>query len=89
MPRAEPCGSCGAPILWFASASTGRPMPFDAKPVGRHWILRAPAGNAELRLHASAIRATPGFKVAASQSSYRPHFATCPYADRWRGRRRR
>lgn len=72
------CRSCGAEIIWARSVN-GVPMPLDAKPV--------PDGNVILedgtaRVIGGPLEVPPGTKL------YSAHHATCPDAERWRGRKR-
>ena len=68
------CRSCGASILWAATAS-GRSTPLDAGP--------HPEGN--LYLDGDVARVAVAARAAPEGAPlYRSHFATCPQAARHR-----
>lgn len=69
------CRSCGADLLWVASATTGKPMPLDAKPEKRVVLSE--------RLEGLDDDAAEPW-VAEVVDTYTPHFATCPEAREWR-----
>lgn len=94
MSDAPTCRRCNAPIVFVASATTGKPIPCDPTPVAI--IPVAPE-------HAKAIRATPivsgvteagqvvrgiapgdGTPPQAITMIRISHFATCPHADEFR-----
>jgi len=66
------CRSCGADIKW-AKTSSGKWMPVEY--VGDEH----PKANIVVRNGLVEI-------VAAGQGNYRPHFASCPDAGKWRHR---
>lgn len=77
MSGAASCRSCGAAVVW-AMTQGGKPMPVDAEPAadGNLVVVEDVAG--ELRVFVASGRDWPG------EPRYRPHFATCPDAERWR-----
>lgn len=76
-----PCGSCGAPIVWFTTAA-GRPMPLNPEP--------AEDGNIELN---SATACNVLGKKALAEARvegvklYKTHFSSCPNAGQHRKRK--
>jgi len=70
------CRSCGAPILWVVTVASGKRMPLDAEP--------GPAGNLVLLTGGRARAAEPDDRPPLHTS----HFATCPQAAEWRGKKR-
>lgn len=70
--REDKCRTCQAPIIWVTSKN-GKAMPLDAKPEKRVVISHDPAG---------------GPTVGLIRDTYLNHYATCPQAQRWRGRKR-
>ena len=84
------CRSCGAPIIWAISESSGRRMPIDAQPVEGGTILlqhilagepsMAHITKPEERVALAAQAATRGEPLRLFVS----HHATCPQADDWR-----
>jgi hypothetical protein len=75
---ADACKSCSAPVIWAEWATTGRPAILDAAPV--------PDGN--LALVAGKVRHYQPADAKVHRERYRSHFATCPHAGQWRGRKR-
>jgi hypothetical protein len=82
----EVCRSCKAPIRWAITAG-GHLMPIDPVPV--------PDGNLRLEQVAGGDVQVPRVRVvppawrtqADAGQLYRPHFASCPFADQHRRRR--
>lgn len=76
----ERCRSCGQPVVWAVSSTTGRPAPIDAEPAGPAGgnveLVELDDGRVEYRVHHGATE--PAYR--------RSHFATCQTADRWRNR---
>jgi hypothetical protein len=74
------CARCGAHIVWVTTAKNDRPMPLDAEPT--------PAGNVVLtvpdRLAVVLSDADRDRAIAAGQTVWRPHFASCPNYERGR-----
>jgi len=68
------CRSCKASIVW-AITSTGRRMPFDAKPDSAGRFTLTPRGGDMVAEHVGTDHEGP---------LYRSHFATCLEADRFR-----
>lgn len=92
--RIASCRSCSAPIIWAVSnpeLKSGRPMPVDAAPHpnGNVLLARDPSiphdPGAPVVIRATVMRAG---QIAGARADgnvlYRPHWATCPHADRWR-----
>jgi hypothetical protein len=79
------CHSCGAPVLFVASAKSGRPMILDATPQKRIVLIDVETGIPCATLPqprpSSAVRAHVVDTLV-------DHHATCPAAEQWKGRRR-
>lgn len=75
------CRSCGRPVLW-AKTVKGKMQPVDAAP--------DPKGNVEVTMLGSEYVARAVIDPAAykgnPQNLHMSHFATCPFADRHRGK---
>lgn len=82
------CRSCGAPVWWAVSESTGRFMPVDADPTPDGVVERT--GRMQLSRQGTpvpVVRVVPGAQQSLLDDApdrYRPHHATCPDADQWR-----
>lgn len=81
--KTSPCASCGAPVVWTITKA-GKRMPVDAE--------RVPNGNILLYEVGAEIHCQVGLQVQTDRA-YRlgrfvSHYATCPQADSWRGKRR-
>lgn len=72
------CRSCGAPILWVHTAK-GTRMPLDAEPVD--------GGNVTLSNGVAFVHGQPALLLDEPVETYVSHFATCPQAAEWRGKR--
>lgn len=76
------CKSCGAKIIWLPTIG-GKPMPCDPDPIPYR----------EDSLGSMMIVTNDGRVVRAKIDAgsetvgYVSHFATCPDAEKWRGRR--
>lgn len=79
------CKSCGAPILWAVSETTGKQHPIDVAPVSNGnalliWPDYVPRGMPE---------APPTVQfVKTGRGAHRSHFASCPHASQHRRPRR-
>lgn len=70
-PEKGNCRSCGAPMLWVRSATTGSLMPLDAEP--------CEDGNITLvdglaHVHGKTLFEEP---TSPDEARYKSHFATC------------
>lgn len=74
----SPCRSCGAPMIWLRSASTGNLMCLDAEPVAD--------GNIVILDGKAVVRKGDLFEenIAADAPRYKSHHATCPDAAKYR-----
>jgi len=70
------CRSCFAPIIW-RNTEKGRPIPLDPEPT--------PNGDVRVDEHGTA-HVLPNEPRLGTDELHRSHFATCPDADRHRGR---
>lgn len=70
------CRTCDAEIIWAKSATTGRPMPMDAKP--------DPKGT--FVIISGKARAATAEDDRLFRDRFTSHFATCKDADEWRSR---
>lgn len=81
------CRGCGASIVWIKTP-TGKAMPCDPAPV---YYKATPDGKDKVvttRGEVVSCEIVPG--ANATDAGYRPHWATCPQADRFkRGGHRR
>lgn len=77
------CRSCGAPVRWIRSATTGKNMPLDAEPTSDGNILIDTLGLAHV--HASPTAAIE--RGIPDQPRYLSHFTTCPDAAAHRRRK--
>lgn len=75
------CRGCGAPIVWIKTPA-GKSMPCDPSPV---YYKADPDGKDRIvttRGEVIACTITPG--ADATDAGYRPHWATCPQAGRFK-----
>lgn len=75
------CKSCGKPIVWAWTAG-GKKAPYEEDPNGE-WILENGAWR-----HVGPP--APQLELGAAPSGptrYTSHFARCPHASEWRGRK--
>lgn len=91
------CSSCGASII-FALNHTGTEQPYDREPTedGNRMLLGRGPGNAPLAVPVEWVQPTPKWMAEADkgkvqralsalgQCLYRPHHASCEFADRHR-----
>jgi hypothetical protein len=76
---AATCGSCQAPIFW-AVTDNARRMPLDAPDRDGNVAVRADKGV----LYCHVLQ--KGQEPASYETTYRPHWATCPNPPRRRGK---
>lgn len=69
------CRSCGAPIEWATSETTGKSIPLDL----------VPTANGNLVLVNGRSRYYSADDVKLHRERRTSHFATCPDAKQWRG----
>jgi hypothetical protein len=76
----DECNYCRAPIRWMTTVN-GKAMPVDAQPSERGNVIR-------LGEHAGVLgpRQADAARYAGNQL-FMPHVATCPDADKWRGKK--
>lgn len=74
------CKSCPAPILWCVWESTGRAHPVDFAPVPDGDIVVTDDGKSQPTVRKATADDPPGPR-------YKSHFATCPKAHMFRGKR--
>jgi hypothetical protein len=82
---ASECRSCGAEVIFVRSAATGRRMILDVEPTQGGNVALDDAGQAAYVLSGSVLERAQD----TQEPLYTSHFATCPQANQWRGRRRR
>lgn len=71
------CRSCEALIIWATSPTTGKSIPLDAEPT--------PNGN--LVLVGGEARVYTEEDARLARDRHTSHFATCPDAGSWRGKK--
>lgn len=75
------CRGCGAPIVWIKTPA-GKAMPCDPAPV---YYKATPDGKDKVvttRGEVVSCEIVPG--ANATDAGYRPHWATCPQAGRFK-----
>lgn len=72
------CRTCEARLRWALSDRTGKPMPFDATPVGDGTFV------IEYQNGGDVARAATDDDRRLKRELFKPHFATCPQAAQWR-----
>lgn len=79
--RVTNCRTCEAPIVWCITKA-GKKMPLDADPVedGKFYLLDEDEETPE-------ARSVSGATLSAGVDRYTSHFASCPEASSFRGRR--
>lgn len=87
--RRRRCNSCGAVVIW-ARTESGAPMPLNPEPAaGGNIELFAPPGTVEPIATIVRPDQDPNgarlFEVDVRER-WRPHWATCPQSEEWRGR---
>lgn len=77
------CSSCSALIVWAISASSGKPIPIDAKAHPHVELEPNPDPREPPTAH---MLGKSGRRVGHPPPSIRyvSHFSTCPQADQWR-----
>lgn len=83
LPPIDHCRSCGAEIRWVTTPA-GKAMPLDAKSEKR-WVVRFEMQGRERP--DLLVEVTPTWK-GEMVDTYESHYATCPQAARWRGKKR-
>lgn len=78
---ARPCRSCDVMVLDLRHERTGRHAPIEVEPVQ--------GGNIAIDLEAGTYRLLLLSDIRVPGPRYRNHFAACPEALRFRGRRAR
>ena len=82
---ASACRGCGAPILWIKTGG-GKSMPCDPEQI-TYWE-KPKAKEKVVTPNGMVISCElDGDPQAATGVGYRPHWATCPKADQFKGRR--
>ena len=71
------CRGCGASIVWIKTKS-GKSMPCDAEPV--HYV----PGGKDRAVTASGNVVSCEIVSGGGEIGYRPHWATCPNAKRFK-----
>ena len=79
------CKKCGAPIVWIKTPG-GKSMPCDAEPV-TYWKENKARGKIVTPNGEVISCKFDGALHEATGIGYKPHWATCPYADNFRRRR--
>ncbi len=74
----QPCRSCGQPIVWCISYTTGTHVPVDPHPVAGGNVRLDVSGGT--RLAATLLK----FETIGRKDLHTNHFATCPHATKWR-----
>lgn len=82
--RRTECRSCGAPIVWARSVTTGRALPVDADPTPTGNLRLTPGHDGRPR---AEVTGPPSLLDTEDGDRYVSHFATCPNADDHRTRR--
>lgn len=77
------CRGCGAPIVWIKTKA-GKSMPCDPSPV--YYKVTPGAKEKVVTLHGEVISAEIVPATEATDAGYRPHWATCPKADHFKGK---
>jgi hypothetical protein len=91
--KTGPCDGCGATMLWAITVN-GKPQPFNPEPIDTDpgtgdRVLIKRHGDAPLALRDTDLG--DGIRIAAKRHGlafYRPHHATCPDRDKFKGPRR-
>lgn len=76
------CKSCNAAIEWFTTTA-GKSIPLDVEPTADGNLVVTATGDVQA-LGPLELLALPAGTVRRTS-----HFATCPHADSWRGRKDR
>jgi hypothetical protein len=80
------CKSCGQPIRWAKSFTTGKRIPLNTTPTdtGNLGVVAWDEQPGTFALPLVAINPSTGSAVTPYR--YTSHFANCPQADKWRKR---
>jgi hypothetical protein len=73
------CGSCGAPMRWGVTSTSGARMPLDPVPSSEGSVWIRPDGRLRALTAVERVRA-----LEAGEELYRTHWETCPAAERHR-----
>lgn len=85
-PHRARCTTCGDPILWATSNTSGKPHPINAQPHERGNVLLYITDHV---LYATVLnRAQAAGAQAQQEPLYTSHFANCPHAEGHRKNRR-
>lgn len=76
------CKSCGAKIIWLPTTG-GKSMPCDPEPIP----YREDALGSMMIVTNDGRVVRAKIDAASEAVGYVSHFATCPDAEKWRGRR--
>lgn len=82
--NASNCRSCGAPIVWARSASTGSLMPINPEPCANGNIILTEPADPGAPLLWTVLTAAARAQPALGEPRYMSHFATCPRAGQHR-----
>jgi hypothetical protein len=80
------CRSCGAPIVWATHVRTGKRAPLDASPSATGFIELEPLART-YRILGDWEREQLAAHLGRVPLLYTNHFAICPQAGRFRGKR--
>lgn len=79
---ASTCKKCGAPIVWIKTPG-GKSMPCDADPI-TYWEENKARGKIVTPNGDVISCKFEGDPQNATGIGYKPHWATCPFADSFR-----
>lgn len=74
--RAHTCKACHAPLIWPGHHVSGKLMPVDRRP--------DPSGKIYFVDYELVAIILKNEEIPAEIPRFKSHFATCPYADRFR-----
>ncbi len=77
------CRGCGAPVVWIRT-SGGKSMPCDSSPI----CYKAVTGGKDkiVTIRGEVVRGIVVNGAGTANVGYRPHWVTCPLANRFRRR---
>lgn len=81
------CKKCGAKILWVATTG-GKWMPCDPKPIEYHAGSTPDFEDVIVTDEGEVVRCTFDFQCDPDGRGFLPHWASCPYAEEFRRKRR-